>query len=162
MVRFVDRQAVFLTFADSHSSVIAAITAGYMLERVQYRVSFATDSFDNANFRNWRVARVGWGLWFGPTTDGAQSWSADRGSSNWIHWQASPWIPDYETVVTAGVATPANSYRAGIFEYLIDIPVYRTASGAQHQLRHYDVDSELSAFPTYSFCSETVLHLWAP
>lgn len=162
MGRFVSREAEFQSFADAHNDTIAAITSGYMLERVQYRVSFATDSFDNANFRNWRVARVGWGLWFGPSGAAAVSWSADRQSSNWIHWQASPWIPDYETVVTAGVATPANAYRAGIFTYMLDIPVYRTASGGEHQLRHVDVDSELSAFPTYSYCSETVMHLWSP
>lgn len=164
MSRFTAREAEFQTFADEHTDVIAAIVAGNMLERVQYRVSFGCDSFSNADFRNWRVARVGWGLWFGPSSTGARSWSADRQDSNWIYWQASPWIPDYETVQPdAGTpATPANAYRAGIFGAMIDIPVYRTASGVEYQLRHYDVDSELAAFPAYSYSSETVMHLWAP
>lgn len=164
MSRFVHREAEFQTFADEHSDTIVAIPAGWMLERVKFRVSFATDNFDNLTFRNWRVARVGSGLWFGPSGDPAQSWSADRQSTNWIFWQGFPWIPDYETNQSAPevTATPANAYRAGIFSESIEIPVYRSASGGEHQLRHYDVDSELSSFPTYSYCSETELHLWAP
>lgn len=162
MARFTAREAAFQGAADEHFDTIVAILAGYMLERVQYRVSFATDNFDNATFRNWKSARVGWGLWFGPSSAAQLTWSSDRQSQNYIHWQASPWIPDYETVVTAGVATPANSYRAGIFEYMLDIPVYRFASGQEYQLRHVDVDSELAAFTSYAYCSETVIQLWAP
>lgn len=162
MVRFVAREAAFQTFGDEHFDAIVAIPQGWMLEKVRYRVSFATDSFDNANFRNWRVARVGAALWFGPSSAAQLTWSSDRQSSNYIWWQAFPWIPDYETVVTAGVATPANAYRAGLFGAMIEIPVYRFATGAEHQLRHVDVDSELSPFPTYSYCSETEIHLWTP
>ena len=163
MARFVAREAEFQSFADDHTDVIAAIPSGQMLERVQYRVSFATDSFSNTDVRNWRVARVGWGLWFGPSGTAARSWSADRQDGNWIYWQASPWIPhvSYLQPDAAVAATPQVFYNAGILGASLDIPVYRTASG-EYQLRHYDVDSELSAFPSYSYASETVMHLWAP
>lgn len=164
MARFVAREADFQSFADEHADVIAAILAGYMLERVEYRVSFATDAFDNAIVRNWRVARVGWGLWFGPSSAAAQSWSADRQSSNWIKWQASPWVPHVSYIQPEGgiPATPQIYYQAGLLRASIDIPVYRFASGQEYQLRHYDVDSELASFPAYSYSSETVMHLWSP
>ncbi len=164
MSRFVAREAEFQTFGDEHSDVIAAILSGNMLERVQYRVSFATDSFSNADVRNWRVARVGWGLWFGPSGTAARSWSADRQDQNWIYWQASPWVPHVSYLQPdAGIAaTPQVFYQAGILGAMLDIPVYRFASGGEYQLRHYDVDSELSSFPAYSYASETVMHLWAP
>lgn len=164
MSRYAAREAEFQTFATTHTDVIAAITAGQMLETVEYRVSFALDNFATASFRNWRSSRVGWGLWFGPSSAGALDWSSDRQDVNWIHWQASPWIPDYETVQpeTATPATPANSYRAGIFGRSITIDVHRFASGVEYQLRHVDEASELAALGSYTYCSETVMHLWSP
>ena len=164
MPRQVHREAAFLGLADEHADTIVAIPAGWMVERITYRVSFATDNFDNATFRNWRFARVAWALWFGPSTAAALSWSTDRQDSNYVHWQASPWIPDYETVGgTGGIpATPANAYIAGLLHEPISLDVYRTASGQEYQVRHVDIDSELSSFPTYSYASETVLDLWHP
>lgn len=164
MGRQIQREAAFQGFGDEHFDTILAVPVGWMLEKVQYRVSFATDSFDNANFRNWRAARVGAALWFGPSASAQLTWSSDRQNFNYIWWQAFPWIPDYETVQPEGSipATPANAYRAGLFGEMITIPVYRFASGSEYQVRHVDVDSELSAFPTYTYCSETVMHLWAP
>lgn len=164
MSRFVHREAEFQSFAEEHFDTIVAIPAGWMLEKVRYRVSFACDIFDNAIFRNWRTARVAWALWFGPSSAAQLTWSSDRQSTNYVHWQASPWIPDYETNQPDGSipASPANSYRAGLFGLSVEIPVYRFATGAEHQLRHVDVDSDLSSFPAYSYCSETELYLWAP
>lgn len=164
MARFTDRQAEFQTFAQSHQDTIVALLDGTMLERVRFRVSFACDDFTSGTFRNWRTARVGWGLWFGPQSDPFPDWSVDRTSQSWIHWQASPWIPDVETVVNPvdGTSTPANAYRAGLYEQMIEIPVYRSADGATFELRYTDKISSLVAWESYSYSSETWLDLWAP
>jgi hypothetical protein len=158
----IQRNAGFVGAADSHVQIPLAFAGGWYIERVDFRVSFATDSFDNANFRNWKSARVGWGIWLGPSGAATPSWSTDRTDSEWIWWQASPWIPDYETVVTAGVATPANSYRAGLFGEMMSVPVYRQAAGGEYQLRVIDVDSELASFPSYTSCYEVAAHVAFP
>jgi hypothetical protein len=162
MADAVHRNAGFASFADEHTQIPLAFAGGWYIERVDFRVSFATDSFDNANFRNWRVARVGWGVWLGPSSAPALNWSTDRSDAGWVWWQASPWIPDYETVVTGGVATPANSYRAGMYEVMHSVPVYRQAAGGEYQLRIIDVDSELSTFPSYSSAYEVAAHVSFP
>lgn len=164
MARFVSREAEFQTFASTHTDVIAAVLDGFMLEWVEHRVSFATDSFSNAAFRNWRESRVGSGLWFGPQSQAALDWSDDRQDGGWIHWQAYPWIPDYETVQpdSTAMATPANAYVAGIFSESVRYDVYRFASGGTFELRHVDEQSALAGLGTYSYASETVMHLWAP
>lgn len=156
------RNAFFSGAADSHTNIPLAFSAGWFLEELEFRVSFCTDNFDNATFRNWKSARVGWGVWFGPSSAPAASWSTDRTDSEWVWWQASPWIPDYETVVTAGVATPANSYRAGMQDLMLVIPVYREANGVEYQLRVYDVDSELASFPAYTTQGEVAAHVAFP
>lgn len=158
----IQRNAGFAAAADEHVQIPLAFAAGWIIEKLEFRVSFATDNFDNATFRNWKFARVGWGLWLGPSSAADPSWSTDRTDSEWVWWQASPWIPDYESVVTAGVATPANSYRAGLFGAMQVIDVYRSMPSVEHQLRVIDVDSELSSFPAYTSAYEVAAHVWFP
>lgn len=164
MTTQIQRDAAFNNAASSHNIHLLAFAAGWFVERVEMRVSFCTDSFDTANFRNWKTSRVGWGAWLGPSSAADASWSSDRTDFEWIWWQASPWIPDYETVQPEGSvpATPANSYRAGLFAEMLIVPCYRAIANVEYQLRFHAVTSQLAAFPTFTMSVEAAAHVAFP
>lgn len=145
------RNAAFTGLGSTHDHRPLALSAGWMLEEIQVEISFATHTFNQSSWQDWRNSRVGWGVWFGPSSAPTLNWSTNRSDFEMVYWTASPFRMGQSLAEdTGGTAFGATWFWAGTDGRVITIPVYREAVGVQHDIRTIDVISSITSFFTYT------------
>lgn len=145
------RNAFFNALAASHTAIPLALSSGWILEEVELTLAFRTHTFDQTLWQNWRQSRVGWGLWFGPSSAGAVDWSTDRSDAEMVYWTDAAWEMGQSLAEdTGGVAFGTTWFWAGVLGRPLVIPVWREAAGVEYQIRVVAEESTLTSFFTYT------------